>query len=434
MLVPQDVILIWTGTNASIPTGWVRETALDGYFPKGTADATDPGTTGGSATHSHTSPEHTHTMSSHTHTGNTYQADTSGTWGKDADNSNGDAVQDSHTHSFTSDGPSGGDLHDAITYQSCNSEPPHGKLIFIKPSQGLSPINAGIIALFDEATIPNGWHNCDGADSTPDFRNKYLKGAATSADADVTTSFGALTHTHTVDHTHTDRGHTHSGTTGDALRGGSYARRGHTGGSTCNAYWHTHGFTLPSKTTSSGSYTGTVTSETVEPAYKKLLAIQKLATTGIAQKGIVGIWIKALSLIPIGWFLCDGNHDTQDMRGMHVKIASTPAEIGDTGGANTHVHASSNSHTHSGASHNHDVPTMSQNSTQVVNPSGGGYKAIQSNHLHNQPYDGLVNNSSTAFAETTIEADTSNNEPAYKTVAFIKFLFGAGGAPLAMLI
>ena len=58
--VPNGVIFIWTGTNASIPTGWERVTTLDGRYIKATANAVNPNVTGGNATHTHTSTAHTY--------------------------------------------------------------------------------------------------------------------------------------------------------------------------------------------------------------------------------------------------------------------------------------------------------------------------------------------------------------------------------------
>jgi hypothetical protein len=31
--VASGIIILWSGTNASIPSGWTRETSLDGRYP-----------------------------------------------------------------------------------------------------------------------------------------------------------------------------------------------------------------------------------------------------------------------------------------------------------------------------------------------------------------------------------------------------------------
>ena len=75
-LVPSGVIVMWSGLLSAIPTGWAlcdgnsgRPNLLD-KFVRCVPDAvTDPGGTGGAATHVHTQPTHTHTGPSHTHSG-----------------------------------------------------------------------------------------------------------------------------------------------------------------------------------------------------------------------------------------------------------------------------------------------------------------------------------------------------------------------------
>jgi hypothetical protein len=76
---------------------------------------------------------------------------------------------------------------------------------------------AGMIMLWSgsSATIPSGWLLCDGSNSTPDLRNRFVVGAtstyavgATGGSADAI----VVSHTHTA--TVTDPGHTHPYRTG----------------------------------------------------------------------------------------------------------------------------------------------------------------------------------------------------------------------------
>ncbi len=420
-MIPKNVVFIWTGSHATIPTGWERETTLDGIYAKATAAGVNPNVTGGSHTHSHTSPIHTH-VNTHVHTGRSQDPDTSGGWSKDCGNDGTNGCQNYHYHNFSSDNPADGSLADAITYQSVNQEPPYRKVIFIKPTNNIGGLPDGVVALLGTSTLPNLWELCDGGVSRPDLRNRYLKGAAALADADVVTDFGSLTHTHVVDHTHSAVNHTHLGTTGSAIGD----QRNSQSGTTINHYSHSHGFTLPAVSDTGGAYSGNVTSGDVEPSYKKLIAIQNTAgrTVGIVP-GIIGMWLGTLATIPRGWRICDGNNGTIDMRGYHLKIANTVDEVGNVGGSNTHVHEASNSHNHSGTNHQHSVPTMSQNGWDVRNPSGNGFSAIQSNHLHNQG-NGRVDAATSVYSSVTISADSANNEPAYRTVAFIQYAFSLG--------
>ncbi len=84
---------------------------------------------------------------------------------------------------------------------------------------------AGMIMLWSgsSASIPSGWLLCDGSNSTPDLRNRFVVGAgstyavnATGGSADAI----VVSHTHTA--TVTDPGHAHNIAT-NAGNGGSFA-------------------------------------------------------------------------------------------------------------------------------------------------------------------------------------------------------------------
>ena len=101
-----------------------------------------------------------------------------------------------------------------------------------------SAIPAGVITMWSGtiATIPGGWYLCNGSNSTPDLRNKFIIGAySDTAGVAYTTITGADTQTGgskdaiTVSHTHTvtDTGHVH---------GGVYAREGSVAAGSGGAY------------------------------------------------------------------------------------------------------------------------------------------------------------------------------------------------------
>ena len=92
-------------------------------------------------------------------------------------------------------------------------------------------IPSGVITMWSGtiATIPSGWYLCNGSNSTPDLRNKFIIGAySDTAGVAYTTITGANTQTGgtkdaiVVSHTHTatvtDPGHTH---TSFSIAGGS---------------------------------------------------------------------------------------------------------------------------------------------------------------------------------------------------------------------
>lgn len=417
--IPAGVIFVWTGSIANIPSGWVRETSLDTKFPKGTADATNPNTTGGAATHSHTSPAHTHSTTAHTHT----LSYTGYSGGSNVDSGSGSgAGRNGHTHADHNSGAVASDSvqNSTSTYASFSNNPPYNEVIFITPSVPKSGIPTNVIGLIDDTGYVNnsgkytGTYFCDGNNSTTDLRNKYIKGA--SASSEIGASGGSYTNVHNLTHTHTTS-HTHSASTSGAPTLQSAA----TGGNDCTTGSHTHTDTVSAATPTTSDTPSLTTTETVEPAYTKLAPIQNKSSLPVAFRGLIGMWLGTLANIPANYLLCQGTNGT-DMRGRHLKMANAISEIGNTGGSNTHTHASQG-HTHTLSSHTHTVTTSTAGND--TRHSGNGQGAISS-HAH------TVSASSVAHTlqSSNTTADSSNNEPEYRTLAFIKLnaLEQAGGS------
>jgi len=72
-----------------------------------------------------------------------------------------------------------------------------------------SSVPSGVIVMWSGtvANIPNGWVLCNGSNSTPDLRNRFVVGAGDTYAVDAT---GGSADAVVVSHTHTDSGHTHS--------------------------------------------------------------------------------------------------------------------------------------------------------------------------------------------------------------------------------
>ena len=405
--IPANVILIWTGTHASIPTGWSRETTLDDKFPKAWG-AQNPNVTGGSNTHTHTGG-HTHTLVAHHHTYT--MANCSESYAINANDPQ--AVSSGHNHSSSSTtSVTNGSLQSNGSWSSVNQEPPYYTVIFIKPTGTVAALPAGICAHYYGSSAPILWNFCDGANSTPDLRNKYLKGA--SAGANAGTTGGGTTHVHTVTHGHTADAHYHTGTSpasSDQNRG-----REQGGGAVYTHKNHTHVVTSSSVVDTVSNYTKTDagSGDTVEVAYKKLGVIK--ATVGSARKGMVGLWLGSTASVPINWVLCDGNNGTYDLRDKFVKIGAALANNNETGGANTHTHtAVSHSHTTTGA-HTHTMSHGAPSATaQIGGGSGGGI--VSTNHTH--AFSG-INSVSATYSTDNISASTVDNQPAYLTAAYIQ--------------
>jgi hypothetical protein len=420
MTIPAGVIFIWAGTNASIPSGWERVTSLDSKYPKATASETNPNQTGGSADHSHAGTTHSHTMNSHTHSVSLGTCTTSG------ENAGNNAIVAHGHNAVTSSGSSGGALSSvSCTYASLANDPPYYTVIFITPSEGQRKLPDQAIYLYDGTDSKSGHYACSGSNSTPNLVDRYLLGAGTGANAGTTG--GSRTNVHTLTHTHSVAGHTH-GTFNSAVPNTTSKADwwGGTTGGVSNT-GHQHSLT-PNSTTA--SLTGTVTlttSETVEPAYKKLLAIQNRTGEADIRRGIIGMWLGTLADIPDNYALCDGSGGTVDMRGKHLKITATTGDVGNTGGSNTHTHASQN-HTHTGVSHTHTHGTINHS---AFYDGGGGPQTAEDKQItttgSTHPFS--CSNVTATYANAATSGASANNEPPYRTVAFIKLLnVGLGGS------
>jgi len=403
--IPNGVIFIWTGTHTSIPAGWERVTALDGKYPKGAADGVNPNVTGGSSTHQHTGTTHSHT-DSHTHTISFGTANLTGVGRA----SSGNNIASHGHNSITSGVVTDGSLSSvSCTYDSVSNDPPYYSVIFITPTSNISSLPNEAIYLYEGTDSRTGHYVCDGNNSTPNLVNKYLKGAGTGADAGgiggSTTNVHSLTHTHTVNsHTHASAtsGQPTSATIGGTNSGTGYANK-----------THTHSVTLGSATSSiSSTAPSLTTTETVEPAYTKLLAVQNRTGHGDARVGMIGMWLGTLASIPLNYELTATN-----MKGRHLKLTATTSEIGNTGGSNTHTHASQN-HTHTASgTHTHSIPAT-VNHSHVSNVARWDSKVpfCTGSDTHNV----TTSSSTSVYSNAATSASSSNNEPEYRTVAFIK--------------
>lgn len=405
-MISPDIILIWPGYNASIPSGFTRETTLDSTYIKGWGTAA-VNTTGGTSTHSHSSPTHSHTINNHTHSGTTTRDSAYETHGGSCSNC---AARDAHVHSWTSSSVNGGTLSNAITYASTSSEPPYHEVIFIK-STAYNFVPSSSIVFYGSGDLPQDFVICDGNNGSPNLDNKFLKGASTGANAGGTG--GTLNHSHTVSHTHSAVNHSHSGSTGydsDCCR--DYSTGGG-GGAVCPR--HTHTFTTGNTSRTGSTYSGSAgTADTVQPAYTMLRPIYNTGSDSIF-KGMIAMWLGSESAIPSGWLKCNGNNGTINLEDRWIKCTTSEGSVASTGGSNTHTHASSNSHTHTGSSHTHPSGGTSWQSVQgttIATPDGAA-----KDHSH-QTQTSSANTES--YSSTTISANSSNGEPPYRTVIFIQ--------------
>ncbi|MBA7491903.1 hypothetical protein ES702_02451 [subsurface metagenome] len=118
--VPAGVIVMWSGTLATIPDDWALCDGGNGTpdlrdkFILGCPDGVNPGDTGGSSSHSHTVNAHSHTVNSHGHTIGSHSHTVNNHTHTIGSHSH---TVNSHYHTVSSHIHSGGDLefHRSIT-------------------------------------------------------------------------------------------------------------------------------------------------------------------------------------------------------------------------------------------------------------------------------------------------------------------------------
>ncbi len=155
--LPAGAIAVF---DAAVPTGWTRYAAQDGFYIRG---ENTPGTTGGSAAHTHTI------------TGTTGAAAGTGSRVRGG-GTQVSAAADNHTHTVNSATP------------SLDVEPPYLEVVLGRLNAAGTPPN-GMISMWTE-DVPGGWLDVS-TDPTAPFNNRFIKGAATYG-----ATGGAATHTH----------------------------------------------------------------------------------------------------------------------------------------------------------------------------------------------------------------------------------------------
>lgn len=426
--IAASVIILWPSTNGTIPTGWARETGLDTKYPKGSAAACNPGDTGGTLTHSHTTQSHIHS-GDHTHTvpnspaaSNTTARDTGAAMAPSLHTHDNNPNTVNPTASLAGNTPSTG---------SPNHEPPFRDVIFISSDGTPTGVPAsGITFWGDSASIPTQWYLANGASGRIDLRLEFPKGASGSGDSGA--SGGATTHSHTIDsHTHsTPFSHNHPDVTSSQKTQGSNASDISGANAATATATHTHTLTIGTNTAAITGNTDTAGASSNQPLFRLMAMIQNDSGGLDLQDKIVGIWRGTLASIPSSWALCDGTGGTQDLRQYFIKGASVVGDTGGSGGGATHGHVATG-HTHAVASHNH---TVSAGQGASANRTAGAVNVSTGTHTH----PSWQNAGATSFTSGNIVPivdNFSNTEPPFVEVAFIQYSTAvvSGGQPLGVL-
>lgn len=156
---------------------------------------------------------------------------------------------------------------------------------------GISGIPAGVITLWSGSTvtIPSGWVICDGLNSTPDLRDRFVVGAGSTYAVDATGGSSTTTlaeanlpaHTHdagtlggttntTGSHSHTQR-YGPSGGSSTTISGSTTRSGSANANTTASSGNHSHTLTVTGSTASAGSGT----SFDNKPPYYALAYIMK---------------------------------------------------------------------------------------------------------------------------------------------------------------
>lgn len=420
--VSSGVIVGWPSTNASIPTGWTRETALDSRYVKQIATSgTNPGTTGGSCSHTHSGGgNHSHSVAAHSHSISGAFACKSACGGGTPING-GVCAWWTLTHSHCAGSLCSGGSYSSGSSNPClcstTAEPPNLVVIFIKSNGTPSGIPNNAVAYFN-TTAPSGWAQYTTGN------NRVLKGAATNGDGGGTGGTGC-SHSHGASHTHSTGGnsHSHSGTSScKAPRVGCYQ----SGAVNVSRNNHNHSTSTTSTSPSagtSGSTSPTSGNGDMTPSWIKELLIQNTSGANSLPVGIICFWGGTLASIPAKWHLCDGTAGTPNLsQGKYTRNSDTTGNVGTTGGGSHSHTGGSHTHSSSGVTHNHSY-SATGNSTPtscVHSPSSGN--GVGPVHTHCAGSASVANATCPALCSASVASSASTSaDPTHTEYAYIQY-------------
>lgn len=177
--------------------------------------------------------------------------------------------------------------------------------------------------------------------------------------------------------------------------------------------------------------TGTILPIDANTLGGKSLSQIKNELTPLLPSGIILMWSGAITNIPNGWVLCNGENGTPDLRDRFIVGAGSDYSVGNIGGeasvtlnteqmpSHTHTLSLSNLKISSNGSHTHDVPKAASGGTSsgsVLAPSGSrtGTSAVteeSGNHTHSISGSGTINDTGGGQAH--------ENRPPYYALYYI---------------
>lgn len=411
--IPVDLVLGWPGTAASIPSGWLRVTALDGFYPRGATTTAAPSVTGGTTSHSHTSPSHSHSIPSHQHM---MPADTVGsstsTNTERKDKASIAVTSATHDHDLPLlSGPSNVVSTGATAPGTTTSShlAPTREVIWIRSDGSATVYPVGALGWSTQSV--SGWAT-DAASS-----GRFLRGAAAAGNGGAV--YGGSTHGHDVNiHTHgTPPQHDHPNFTTEPS-GPAAATEANSGSGTPR--WlarHTHPGNVVATTSgavlSAGG--GGVSIANTEPPNRRLRTLRN--TGNGAQTRIIGLYTDAVADLDPVLTLCNGSNGTPDMRTWFCRDIGT-ASVGSTGGAASHTHTAP-AHTHGATSHKHEVTTgVSGSKTYGRDTTGTQGSVPLATHTHNvsDTSEALITPGASGAGST----GSASNLPPFREAHFVR--------------
>jgi len=414
--IPNGIVFMWPDTDASIPEGWNRVTELDGKYAKGVATTgTEPGSTGGAASHVHTVPTHVHDTS-HVHTTSANTSAAVGSFSSTTGAAGSTAIAATHVHTTPSTNSATVDSGTAQpTIGSGNNDPARLEVLFIESNGQPLGVPDGALGLSPDTSL-SGW--TDHAAAT----GRFLKGAAAAGDGGATAASAIDSHTHSVAaHTHAGTSHLHTSANTNSVTSTLTLSAGPT-----SAVWaasHAHPIVIGSSTsaalTSGGSGTsGADSLGTDEPPFVNVRVQENTSGDVSMPVGIIGIWRGSLGSIPTNWELCDGTGGKPDLVAKYPKGATT--SLGTTGGSlNPHSHTSP-SHNHTTSTHSHTMTVGAQNAA-VQNVSTTVTVSV-ANGTHTHTHGDTATATPTVASVTSGTLANTTSEPPYEEVAFVQLM------------
>jgi hypothetical protein len=246
----------------------------------------------------------------------------------------------------------------------------------------------------------------------------FVRGCAAGAASN--TPAGANSHTHTnPSATGSQASHTHA-----VGGGGTGAASGDVEVTSIYSITYSapddHSHSIPSGTSSSaGGHSHTLSSAALAdayPPYARLYWIRATSDTAVPVGGIV-MWDDAIADAPSGFALCNGSGGTIDLRDKFVYGASADGDIGDTGGAETHVHGNASSGNAGTHSHTASLTSGAADSDKNVSGYSGGTTVADGGHTHSLS---ATTNADADHSHTLSDTGAGSSLPSYVKLYFIQ--------------